>query len=259
MRTKVLSHDSLLKNLKSHKVEFYNRKDRRTQTYMAFLFSDVLNHVYGENWKKKKEISYQCKNGFMPIRDISRIQKRRAFLAYKRLDLKNFILIDKTSNNITELAPYYLTWEEKKGMSQKEKAKDGWIYQIKSVDIIDTTHPMEPNLAYDHPIYVGYKHIKEYCIHCHSINGYGGKISFDFNDPNIIKERGRKNFEKFIHRELINRRTRFNKSVKDKDKAIAQMANFLEYIGEQDYRKQRKKLKKIDSLNKILDQNLKKN
>jgi hypothetical protein len=255
---KIMKQEELLRAFQSHNIEFYNRKDRRSQRYEAFKFTDLLNKVYGDAWKEMREISYICKNKFKPIRPISRLTKRKSFLAYKRKDLKNFVLIDKTSNNITDLSPYYLTWEEKKGMTKKEKAMDGWVYQIQGIDILDKTHPIEPNLPEAHPIYQGYKYVKEYCIHCHTINGYGGKISFDFNRPNIIKKNGRKGFENFIHRELINRRTRFNISVKDKKLAISQMANFLEYIGQSDYGKQRKRLNKIEKLNKLFKDNIKK-
>ncbi len=251
--SKIIAHKDLLKNIKIHEVEYYNKKDRRSQKYKAFLFNDVLDYAYGKNWKSMKEVSYTCKNGFKPIRELQRLSQRRTFLAFKRLDLKNFVLIDKTSNNITQLGPYYLTWEERKGMTKKEKALDGWVYQVTGVDILDKKLPITPDLAKDHAIFRGYKHVKEYCIHCHTINGFGGSVSFDFNRPNIITKNGRKGFEKYIKKELSNRRTRFNKSVKNKKQALKDMADFLEYIGLPKYQKQRERLNKTEELNRILN------
>ena len=160
--------------------------------YLGFAVNDVLNAVYGKNWKKAEEILFTCSDGYQPSIPVSRFKKYKGYLVFKRTDSNKFTVRNKLQNNeVVALGPYYLIWDNKKDAYLKMLGASDWPYQVTTFDLIkfaDHFPKMAPPPASSASVKRGFEGYREFCMTCHMVNGEGGSKAMDLNSPKSVTE-----------------------------------------------------------------------
>jgi mono/diheme cytochrome c family protein len=150
-------------------------------TYLAVAANQVLDHLFGHDWQSSdNDIVFSATDGYQFAGNSQRFVRYKAYLAYARADGKPFALVDNKGQR-TELAPYYLIWDNIEDPSLIGQGAYGWPYQVAQVDLrpVSTYAPLLPENASQHAR-DGFVLFKEYCLICHRIGNIGGeKLSTD--------------------------------------------------------------------------------
>ncbi|MBT3984139.1 MAG: hypothetical protein HOE90_22480 [Bacteriovoracaceae bacterium] len=109
------------------------------RTYRGYSFYELLDVIYGENWRKAKTISFYALDGYKQVANISKMIRsshgKPGYLSYTETGKKGFSKF-KRKNKIVDPGPLYLVWSN---FSESDKASHGdtlkWPYQLKTIEI----------------------------------------------------------------------------------------------------------------------------
>jgi hypothetical protein len=125
------------KNLKELEVKNVWRQD--IKTYVGIGLYEILDRVYGTNWRDAKMISFKAQDGYTQTTKISLMlqmsEGKLGLIAISEKDKSGFTSFMKNKASINP-GPFYLVWSN---FSDLEKASHGdalkWPYQLKEINI----------------------------------------------------------------------------------------------------------------------------
>jgi cytochrome c2 len=208
----------------------------------AIHFVDVLDAVYGPEWRKEEEILFTCSDGYQPTVPVARFLEHEAWLAYDRPGDAGFT-IAKTESGVRkriQLTSYYLVWENLESEKLRADGDYGWPYQLESVDLIrvrDRFPEMVPPEGASDAARRGFVQFRTHCSRCHAVNGVGGTIGPDLNRPtNPVRVRERDWLVRWIDDPSAilpaARMPRLNPFLAEREKVIDQLLAYLEVMAD---------------------------
>ena len=109
------------------------------RTYSGYAFYELLDAVYGKNWKKAHKITFVALDGYRQTAKIKDMLKtsieKIGYIAFSETGKKGFSPFKRGNKNI-DPGPFYLVWS---GFKKGDKAKHSdilkWPYQLKTVTL----------------------------------------------------------------------------------------------------------------------------
>lgn len=198
---KKLDIDKLKKNHQVKELSTFNIYTNRIESYKGFDFKEILRRLYGPHWDKTFAYAIMCDNGYESHIETYKFVERMPLLAFARADQKNFSSILDVRSKIMKLGPLHLVWKETYKKKTKEYAaprRHHWpigvvgIRQIKLLPLqLLPKEPSKTNIW-------GMKNYFKQCIHCHKLNGIGGKLSVNLSKNQEWKKKGKKWLYRYI-------------------------------------------------------------
>ncbi len=175
---KEISIADLKKNLKISSMEVIEPHENKKIVYSGFKIKEVLNYIYGKNWKKNELVLFICADGYKDPISAEKIFIENPLLAIEKKGSSDFSVNNQLQNqkNIP-LAPMYLVWNNINNSQLLAEGSNGWPYQVVSLELTNFAekfpHMIPLNNSND-KISRGFKGFQSYCMTCHKINGDGG-------------------------------------------------------------------------------------
>ena len=126
--------------LKPSEQKLYNVTTHKEVAYIGYNFQDLLNHVYGPQWKNYKRIIFKAKDGFVRASLVKVVSDafekgQTGLIAFKEKGKQGFSKIKKRKN--LDPGDFYLVWTGyKKGDDLVENANNLiWPYQLKEIKV----------------------------------------------------------------------------------------------------------------------------
>jgi cytochrome c2 len=171
----------------SETVRVFEPHDESQISFQALPLTAVLNRIYGEAWRKAEMVLFICADGYRDPILLKDLLKRPGWLAFKRQDSDNFTITEKQpKTRDIPLAPLFLIRAPLKNSSDITQDKEGWPYQIVSIDLIefaDQFPGLLPPKNAPRAAHQGYQHFRKYCVTCHALSGQGGKVGPELGSP----------------------------------------------------------------------------
>jgi cytochrome c2 len=189
---KTLSLTQLEKLTQAQTVTVFEPSESENRRYKGFPVNNLLTGIYGDEWKETEEILFICSDGYQKSIPSREFQEYPSYLVYTNPDKREFTLLNKLQNNqLVELGPYYLVWDNISHPELQAQGASHWPYQVTTIDLINFRDRF-PNMAppENSPMNVknGFIAFRQYCMACHTINGEGGKKSVELNYPVSVTE-----------------------------------------------------------------------
>ncbi len=187
------SRAELAKLVPAQQVRVWDPYELREIELEAFPMNAVLDATFGARWRERDEILMTCKDGFQPSVPVQRFLKHRAWLAFRRIDQRDFELLehDVTPPVRVNLSPYYLVWANLDDPQVRAEGDLGWPYQLVAVEPVDfQAHfpKLAPPAGAGEPVRQGFLAFRSYCLPCHTVNGEGGRVGPELNYPMNVTE-----------------------------------------------------------------------
>lgn len=126
--------------LKEIELTLFNVTTEKETTYIGYDFEQVMDHIYGKNWRNYKRIIFKAKDGFVRASLVKVVlnalkNNQKGLIAFKEKDKEGFSLIKKRKN--LDPGDFYLVWTGfKKGDDLVENANTLiWPYQLKEIKV----------------------------------------------------------------------------------------------------------------------------
>jgi mono/diheme cytochrome c family protein len=189
---KTLSLEQIEKLIPAKTVMVFEPHESENREYIGFPVNALFTEVYGEEWKSSEEILLTCSDGYQPSIPCARFKEYPTYLVYGRADKKEFTLVNKLQNNeLVELGPFYLVWDNLKHPELKAEGSEGWPYEVTTIELInfsDRFPYMSPPKKSSEAVKNGFLAFRKHCMTCHTINGEGGGKSVELNYPVNVTE-----------------------------------------------------------------------
>lgn len=186
---KTLSISDMEKTIVSRKITVFEPHEEVNREYVGFSTNELLDAVYGNDWRKAEEILFTCVDSYQPSIPSAKFQKYESFLVFKHADQSAFSLHTKVQNNdFVQLGPTYLIWDNLQHSELLPEGADDWPYQVTALDLISFAErfpKLAPPAGSSASVTRGFLAFRRYCMTCHSMNGEGGKKSINLNMPNV--------------------------------------------------------------------------
>ena len=233
---KKLSPDQMEKIIAPTTVTVFEPLELENRQYRGFPVEKLFSAAYGNGWMKTEDVLFTCSDGYQPSIPSTQFRKYSSYLAYASPDKEEFTLINKLQNNeLVELGPFYLVWDNINNPELRAEGASGWPYQVVAIDLVDFSDRF-PNTAppknSGDKVKNGFIAFRKYCMTCHSINGEGGTKSVELNYPVSVTEYME---EKWLYRWVENPQSiRYNTTMpalnpeaKDRDRLIKDIIAYL--------------------------------
>ena len=188
---KVLSLDAIRAITPAVSLKIFEPHENRERVYQALPVRPVLDHVFGKEWEKAREIVFTSIDGFQPSIPVEKFLAHPAYFAFGSPDNAPFTTTNPVQNNeIVQLGPLYLVWDNLNSKELLASGDSDFPYQVMRVTVRqDAPFPNilpPPNASKE--VKRGYTHFRQYCIACHTINGEGGGKAPELNYPTSVVE-----------------------------------------------------------------------
>ena len=109
------------------------------RTYRGYSFYELLDGIYGKDWRKAKKIVFVASDGYRQMAKIKNMLKASArksgYIAFTETGKKGFSKF-RRGDKIIDPGPFYLVWS---GFNRTDQAKHSdilkWPYQLKTINI----------------------------------------------------------------------------------------------------------------------------
>lgn len=180
---KALAHFSLAE-LKKIATPTTLRLDAGAKNYWVVPVKPLLEKAYGTKaYGEDITFLFVCRDGYRSPVKSEEIRVLPAYLAFASSDGKPFELEKKP------LGPFYLVWDSEK--YPERKLGGNWPYQVVAIDRANfsqayaaTLPPPKSSPQVKH----GFAVFRKKCLSCHQINGQGGSMGIDLNQPVSVTE-----------------------------------------------------------------------
>ncbi|MCW5867850.1 MAG: c-type cytochrome [Candidatus Eremiobacteraeota bacterium] len=160
------------------------RLDAGTRNYWVVPVKPLLEKVYGARaYGEDITFLFVCRDGYRSPVKAEELRVLPAYLAFASSDGKPFELEKKP------LGPFYLVWDSEK--YPERKLGGNWPYQVVAIDRANfsqayaaTLPPPKSSAQVQH----GFAVFRKKCLSCHQINGQGGSMGIDLNQPVSVTE-----------------------------------------------------------------------
>ena len=212
-----------------HDVNIYDIHFEKNKKYRAFLFNDVLKHIYGksdlaDSWSG---IAFTAVDGYKAVIPTSYFSLSDAYLVFQDMDFPEWQAIPNHGDDT--VAPFYLIWTKEDEIPQNGFK---WPWSIYSIGLMHVeaeyaiATPDEENV--EESVMDGYHLYMKRCSSCHAISGEGGNLGPDLNKPqNILSYRSEEMVRSFIRESSS---FRIGKMPDFKDLNGEQLDNLMDYL-----------------------------
>jgi hypothetical protein len=163
--------------------------------YDGFDTRSLLTFIFGDKWKDSELVLFKCADGYQDPVPTENIKTFNSLLAFriepvtKNASPTPFSLVNQGQHeNIDDLGPLYLVWDNITNKDLKAEGSTHWPYQVVEIQLaqfIDKFPKMIPKST-DPVVLNGLKNFQKHCMSCHQINGQGGVKGPDLNRPTNI-------------------------------------------------------------------------
>lgn len=219
-------------------IRVFEPYEGREVRFLALPFEAVLDAVYGPAWRDEEELLFTCRDGYQPTIPVGRLRVHRAWLAFDRVDAEGFTIqkLESGERKRVELGPFYLVWENREDEALRLDGDYGWPYQLVGVDLIragERFPRMAPPPGADPRVVAGFAEFRIHCSRCHALNGEGGSIGADLNQPRSpVEYRDREWLRRWIDdpSQILPsaRMPRLNPALPDRERVIEEILGYLE-------------------------------
>lgn len=125
--------------LRASDVKIFNVFRGYERVYEGYDLFDLLDAVYGKDWRKAKRISFSALDGYSQVASISKMlaaaKSKNGLLAFSEKGKNGFTPFEKENKKI-DLGPLYLVWTN---FTEEDKASHAdilkWPYQLTLINI----------------------------------------------------------------------------------------------------------------------------
>ncbi|RFC31542.1 MAG: Cytochrome c, mono- and diheme [Candidatus Nitrotoga sp. MKT] len=169
--------------------EIHEKKDR---VYKAYPARSLFDNIFGKEWEKAEEVVFISMDGYQASIPIAKFLSYEAYFAFAHDSDSRFMMTNILQNNeVVQLGPLYLIWDNKKSKELLEDGASDMPYQVKSIELtaFATRFPnLSPPAKVSAEVQRGFLHFRKYCMACHMINGEGGGKAPELNYPTSVVE-----------------------------------------------------------------------
>ncbi len=169
--------------------EIHEKKDR---IYKAYPARALFYKTFGKEWEKAEEIVLISMDGYQASIPAAKFLIHDAYFAFAHDDDSSFTMTNTLQNNeVVQLGPLYLIWDNMKSKVLLEDGASDMPYQVKSIELTTfaTRFPnLSPPAKASAKVQHGFLHFRKYCMACHMINGEGGGKAPELNYPTSVVE-----------------------------------------------------------------------
>lgn len=162
--------------------------ENREIEFRAMPAVPVLDATLGTEWREAGDVEFECSDGYRASVPAARLLAHQPFFAFARTDRGEFRL-DKpvgTKTVDTDLAPLYLVWENVEDEAVRAEGDWGWPYQIVAIRAASSSarfSRIAPAADASPGAQRGFGAFRKWCSSCHAINGVGGTVGPELNEP----------------------------------------------------------------------------
>lgn len=182
----------LSKIIKPAEITIYEPHEHKDRTYTGFPGYELLKAIYKQDLQSDKDIYITCTDGYKASITVTKFLTYDSYIVFKSPGQTKFNLINKNQNNeLVDLKPFYLIWDNIKYPELKKIGAYDFPYQIESIDLISFAQKfpnMSPPQKSSEQVNRGFVSYRKYCSTCHTINGEGGSKAVELNYPVNVTE-----------------------------------------------------------------------
>ena len=189
---KTLSVDDLRAMVPEVSLKVFEPHEKQNRIYRVLPARQVFENVFGKGWEKAEEIAFTSIDGYQPNIPVAKFLAHDGYFAFANGDDSPFTLAPKLRNHDSiPLGPLYVVWDNIESPVLLKAGTSDMPYQIKSITLrVEAPLPnnMAPPSGSTAKVLQGFKHFRQHCVACHSINGEGGQRAPDLNFPMSVVE-----------------------------------------------------------------------
>jgi len=163
-----------------------------TKSYVGLDLGALLKKQ-GATLTDDQLVTFVCNDGFRSRMSASMLKKGKAVLAWGEVDANEKVAplanVTLSSGKVVDPGPLYVVWEE---AATELTYPNGWPFGVVGIELEKGKNPLDridPNLlAGDDDAKRGYAVFARICISCHTVNGIGGAIGPELNQPVNVTE-----------------------------------------------------------------------
>lgn len=184
--------DALDKIASAQSLRIYESHEKKERVYQVYSVQSLFDQIFGKDWKAADEIVFLCQDGYQPSIPVAKFLAYDAYFAFASADGSPFTLTNVLQNNeIVELGPLYLVWDNLKSRALLDEGASDMPYQVIGIELTSFTRRF-PNLFpptdASQEAQMGFLHFRKHCIACHTLNGQGGGKAPELNYPVSVTE-----------------------------------------------------------------------
>jgi mono/diheme cytochrome c family protein len=162
--------------------------ENREVEFRAIPAVPVLDATLGTAWREAGDVEFECSDGYRASIPSARFLAHQAFFAFARTDRGEFRLVKPVGTQAvdTDLAPLYLVWSNLDDEVVRSEGDWGWPYQIVAIRAASASSRFSriaPGAAASPGVQRGFGAFRKWCSSCHAINGVGGTVGPELNEP----------------------------------------------------------------------------
>ena len=181
-----LSVSEIGERVDAEEIQFYNYLMGREKSYRAFPVSDLLDSVYGDQWRSPdySDVAFTALDGYEAVSELATLTQDGGYLAFEDLDWETGW--EPIGRKQSDPGPFFLVWT---GGEQTTANAYPWPWQVARINVLrfaDQYPAVVPDVAESTPVWRGFETYRYRCLRCHAMDQQGGKIGPDLNAPQSI-------------------------------------------------------------------------
>ncbi len=172
-------------------VSVFEVHEKKNRTYTAHPVRELFNKVFGAGWESSGEILFTSTDGYRASIPVSKFVAYDAYLAVAQDGLP-FTMVNTLQNNeLVELGPLYLVWDNIKSRVLRDEGASDVPYQVRSIELTTSMKHISNASPPDNAsaeVRRGFGHFRKHCMACHAVNGDGGHKAPELNYPTSVVE-----------------------------------------------------------------------
>jgi hypothetical protein len=188
---KTLTLTEIVAKLPAKDIEIYDPTENRNKTFRGVPTNELLDLVYGEDWRNREEMATVALDGYRSSLPIDRYLKYDSYVAFEDVNRPQFILVKAEDGRYVELGPFWLVWDNITFPELKASVSYGWPWQqvgFKLASFADLFANSAPPEDSPENVKQGFLEAREFCMSCHKVNGDGGKIGGELIENGVVEK-----------------------------------------------------------------------
>ena len=137
--SKTLTLTEIVDLLPPKDVDIYDPTENRDKTFRGVLTNDLLDLVYGKDWRNREEMATVALDGYRSSLPIERYLKYDSYVVYEDTKRPQFILVKSEDGKYVELGPFFLVWDNITFPELKASVSYGWPWQQERFHLAGST------------------------------------------------------------------------------------------------------------------------